>query len=365
MSGGVDSAVAAKLLKDQGHNVIGIFMRNWDAAINNDKLGNPNQNAIVCPAEADWADVKKIAQQLGIKVHRIDFVNEYWDEVFANLISNYQKGFTPNPDVLCNRVIKFGHFYDYVFQKYPDADYIAMGHYANFQNGMLQKPVDRNKDQTYFLAQVKISRLKKTLFPLATLKKTLVRQIALDHNLVVAKKRDSTGICFVGKRHFTQFLQNYIPAQPGIIIDIGTNRQVGTHIGAMYYTIGQRKGLNLGGMKEPYYVVGHNLAKRIVYVAPQSDRSYLLSTSALITDLNWLVDFQTNFKNLSVKFRYRTEAVSCIIQWLNKNKLKVFYPDGFESVTPGQQAVFYDGNICLGGGIIKKVYDQEGAKEYV
>ena len=365
MSGGVDSAVAAKLLKDQGHEVLGVFMRNWDSAANNDILGNPNKNASVCSEELDWHDVKQLGKQLNIKVDRIDFIKEYWDDVFVDLIKNYQQGRTPNPDVLCNRYIKFGHFQKYVFAKYKNADYIAMGHYADVEKGVLKKPFDSWKDQTYFLAQVQKEVLKKTLFPLASYKKSQIRKIAQENNLVVASKKDSTGICFIGERDFAIFLQNYIPAQPGNIVDITNNKIVGKHQGAMYYTIGQRKGLHLGGMQEPYYVAGHNLDQKIIYVAPQSNESYLMSDQALIKDMNWFINDQLETKTLVVKFRYKSQAVECRIKWLSKNELMVYYPKGFKAVTPGQQAVFYDGDYCLGGGVIDNVYANGTIKSYI
>ena len=360
MSGGVDSAVTAYLLKKQGHEVIGVFMRNWDSIANNDLLGNPNatKDAVICPEEEDWNDVIKLGEQIGIPVERVDFIKEYWDMVFKDLIEQYEKGRTPNPDILCNKYVKFGSFHEWVYSKYPDADFIATGHYAGVKDGILHKPFDEWKDQTYFLAQVSREKLRKTLFPLSTLPKAEVRKIAEENNLIVANKKDSTGICFIGERDFTKFLQNYIPNQPGKVVDITNNKIIGDHIGAMYYTIGQRKGLNLGGMSEPYYVAGNDLKQKIIYAAPASDKSYLISDSAEVIDVNWLDD-QNNKKNLDVKFRYKTKSIKCTIEWMNKNTIKVLYPEGFEAVTPGQQAVFYDGNICLGGGIINKVFSKE------
>ncbi|WKX02259.1 tRNA 2-thiouridine(34) synthase MnmA [Candidatus Mycoplasma mahonii] len=363
MSGGVDSAVTAYILKQQGHEVVGVFMRNWDSTANNDILGNPTQNKVICPEEQDWQDVVALGKQIGIKVQRVDFITEYWDDVFKDLIDQYKKGRTPNPDVLCNKYIKFGAFHDWVEKHIPNVDYIAMGHYADVKDGILSMPHDHWKDQTYFLSQVTHQQLKKVLFPLANLTKSEVRKIANDNHLVVANKKDSTGICFIGERDFAQFLQNYIPAQPGDIIDIITKKKIGEHIGVMYYTIGQRKGLNLGGMTEPYYVAGHDLSKKIIYAAPLSNKEYLLSDEALITDMNWVIKNYVP-KNLMVKFRYKSDAVSATMTWNNDNVV-LKYSEGFEAVTPGQQAVFYDGNKCLGGGIIDRVYKDGLMKEFL
>ena len=363
MSGGVDSAVTTHILKEQGHEVIGVFMRNWDSFANNDLKGNPAMKTGVCPVEEDWKDVQALGKQLGIEVVQVNFVKEYWDNVFKDLIDQYEKGRTPNPDILCNKYVKFGAFHEWVFKNYPDTDYIATGHYADLENGILVKPHDDWKDQTYFLAQVSKKQLEKTLFPLAKLPKSEVRAIAQKLDLVVAKKKDSTGICFIGERDFKEFLQNYIPARPGDIIDITNGEVVGKHIGAMYYTIGQRKGLNLGGMKEPYYVAGHDMKKQLIYVAPLSDKDYLISDEALITDVNWMIDGYVP-KDLMVKFRYKSEAQPVSMEWKGKD-ITLKYPKGYEAVTPGQQAVFYDGNKCLGGGIIDKVYKDGEVKKYV
>lgn len=366
MSGGVDSAVTAHILKEQGHEVIGVFMRNWDSITNNDLLGNPNvtKDAVICPEEEDWKDVVKLGEQIGIPVERVDFVAEYWDYVFKDLIEQYEKGRTPNPDILCNKYVKFGRFYEWVMTKYPDADYIATGHYAGVKDGILHKPFDAWKDQTYFLAQVDREVLKKVMFPLSSMPKSEVRKIAEDNNLIVANKKDSTGICFIGERDFTLFLQNYIPAQPGEIIDVTNNKVIGKHVGAMYYTIGQRKGLQLGGMTEPYYVAGHDMKKKIIYAAPASDKSYLMSDEAIINDVNWL-DKENKSKDLDVKFRYKSTSVKCSIEWIDETTIRVKYPEGFEAVTPGQQAVFYDGDICLGGGVIDEIFSNGIKKDYV
>ncbi|MCC3161037.1 MAG: tRNA 2-thiouridine(34) synthase MnmA [Mollicutes bacterium PWAP] len=354
MSGGVDSAVVAHLLKKEGHEVIGVFMRNWDSAANNDILGNPNVNASVCPEEDDWKDVKILSNQIGIPVHRVDFVTEYWNNVFEDLITQYKAGRTPNPDILCNKYVKFGAFKNWVDKNISNYDYIAMGHYAHTENGNLYRALDKNKDQTYFLSQVNHKDLKKVIFPLGKLKKNKVRKIAEENNLIVANKKDSTGICFIGERNFTLFLQNYIPTQPGNIVSAVDGKVIGKHIGAMYYTIGQRKGLQLGGMKEPHFVAGHDLKNKIIYASPASDMSYIISTKCEIIDIN-LNNKDFDYNNLTVKFRYRQNDIKVKVKFFD-NKALLYYPQGEKSVALGQQAVIYDGNKCLGGGTINKVY---------
>ena len=245
MSGGVDSSVAAYLLKEQGYDVEGVFMRNWDSAANSDVLGNPTVNDAVCPQEVDYMDAKAVADQLGIKLHRVDFVQEYWDRVFMYFLDEYKAGRTPNPDIMCNKEVKFKAFLDYAMGL--GCDYIAMGHYARVEHGeevRMLRGVDNNKDQTYFLSQLTQAQLSKTLFPVGELQKSEVREIAEKLDLATAKKKDSTGVCFIGERNFTQFLQNYLPAQPGTMQTLD-GEVLGEHIGLMYYTIGQRKGLGI------------------------------------------------------------------------------------------------------------------------
>ncbi|MCR8613156.1 MAG: tRNA 2-thiouridine(34) synthase MnmA [Mycoplasma sp.] len=353
MSGGVDSSVCAHILKEQGYHVIGLFMRNWDSIANNDILGNNNVGKN-CPEEDDWKDVKDVSKQLEIEVHRVDFVEKYWENVFTYFIEEYKKGRTPNPDILCNKFIKFDAFSKIAFEKF-NADYIAMGHYANTKDGILYRAIDQNKDQTYFLSGLSSKQIEKVLFPLGNLTKPEIRKIANDLKLKVANKKDSTGICFIGERNFTKFLQNYIPAQPGDVIDISTGEKVGTHIGVMYYTIGQRKGLNLGGNKVAYYVAGNDLEKKIIYVAPKNDKDYIIAVEARIKDINWISKYDEN-KGITAKFRYRQTDENIDIE-LNENKKNaiVKFKQGIEAVTPGQQAVFYQGDVCLGGGIIDSV----------
>ena len=350
ISGGVDSSVAALLLKKQGYEVIGLFMRNWDSTINNDYLGNPNLNNDICPQEKDYNDALEVCKKLDIPLHRIDFVKEYWDYVFTYFLAELKKGRTPNPDVMCNKYIKFD-----LFVKEAEklgADYIATGHYAKIIDGQLYKASDKNKDQSYFLAYVNKDIFKKVLFPLQDLTKPEIRMLAAEYGLITANKKDSTGICFIGERNFTKFLENYLPNIPGKIINIETNEVVGEHIGLMYYTLGQRRGLNLGGFKDKSYVAKKDLEKNILYIATGDENKYLYSNEAIIENFNFLTDKRIN--NCTCKFRYRQADIKCQIEYLENNKIKVIY-DNAKAVTPGQFCVLYDGDLCLGGGIIEKV----------
>lgn len=357
LSGGVDSSVSAFLLKkQQKHDVIAVFMRNWDSFANNDILGNEKIDQNICPQEQDWIDAKKVAEQLEIPIYRVDFVKEYYDQVFTYLIEEYKKGRTPNPDIFCNKYIKFGKFLDYVNKKFQP-DFIATGHYAITKDSMLFKAFDSSKDQSYFLSQLSKAQLKNIIFPLGEMTKKEIRDIAAKNNLITANKKDSTGICFIGERNFDKFLQNYIPNEPGDIVDIKTNEIVGKHVGIMYYTLGQRK-INLSGMKFPYYVAGHDLEKRILYVASTNDKEYLKSDKLEATNFNLIhEDFEK--ENLTAKFRYRQDDIKVKLISHEKNKIILSYPEGFEAVTPGQHVVLYDGNKCVGGGIINKTFYKE------
>lgn len=360
LSGGVDSAVSAYLLKKQGYDVIGVFMKNWDSQLNNDVLGNPDNDAPYCPQEEDFKDAKKVADTLGIEIHRVDFIKEYWDHVFTYFIDEYKKGRTPNPDILCNKHIKFKAFLDYA--KTLGADYIATGHYARVEHqpdgeSIMLKGLDHNKDQTYFLCQLSQEQLKTTLFPLGELEKPEVRKIAHEINLPVADKKDSTGICFIGERDFREFLKNYIPAKDGQMIDIETGKAVGTHQGIMYYTIGQRKGLNIGGPGEAWFVVGKNYDENVLYVCQSDQNKWLLSTGALIHDVNWISNTKPVGKlECQAKFRYRQPDNPVVIEFIDDTTLQVEFLKPVKAVTPGQAAVFYLGDVCLGGGTIDKVY---------
>ena len=355
MSGGVDSSVAAIILKRQGYEVIGLFMRNWDSTINNDFLGNPNLDNNICPQEEDYNDAKAVCDKIGIPLYRVDFVKEYWDYVFTYFLDELKKGRTPNPDIMCNKYIKF----DYFIKKAKElgADYIATGHYARIKDGYLLRGVDENKDQTYFLSQLSHEQLENVLFPVGDLVKSEVRKIAEEYDLVTAKKKDSTGICFIGERNFKQFLKNYLPNQPGDVIDIDTGKKVGEHIGLMYYTIGQRKGLDIGGFKDKMFVVGKDLNKNVLYISFGEDTKYLISNSCIIDTVN----FNCNDRPTSctAKFRYRQKDYPVNLEYLDNGEIIVNY-DNVKSVTPGQACVFYDGEKCLGGGIIKEVrYNNE------
>ena len=350
ISGGVDSSVAALLLKEQGYEVVGLFMRNWDASVNNDINGNPTLNNNICPQEQDYNDALEVCKKLDIPLERVDFVKEYWDYVFTYFLEELKLGRTPNPDIMCNKYIKFDMFLN-VAEK-MGADYIATGHYARIKDGKLLRGIDNNKDQTYFLSQVPKEKLAKVLFPIGHLEKKKVRKIALENDLITANKKDSTGICFIGERNFKEFLTNYLPNIPGKIVDIKTNEPLGDHIGLMYYTIGQRRGLNLGGNSDRGFVVGKDLEKNILYVSFGSDDEYLMSDTCIIDNINW---YGAKINKCTAKFRYRQPDNEVKIEWLD-NELKVKYPQGVKSVTPGQACVFYDGEECIGGGIIKEVY---------
>ena len=350
ISGGVDSAVSAYLLKKQGYEVEGLFMRNWDSSINNDINGNPTLNNNICTQEEDYNDAVKVCDKLGIKLHRIDFIKEYWDYVFTYFLDELKKGRTPNPDIMCNKYIKFDMFVKEA--KKLGADYIATGHYARIKDGKLLRAIDDNKDQTYFLSQLSNEQLKNVLFPIGELPKPEVRKIAAKYNLITASKKDSTGICFIGERNFKEFLKNYLPNIPGDIVDIETNKKIGNHIGLMYYTIGQRKGLDIGGASDKLFVVGKDLDKNILYVAYGEDNDYLKSTSCIIDTVNWISD--TKPTNCSAKFRYRQKDNNVELEYLDNGEILVKY-DNVKSVTPGQACVLYNGEEVLGGGIIKEV----------
>ena len=350
VSGGVDSAVAAYLLKKEGYEVSGLFMRNWDASINNDIEGNPTLNNDICPQEQDYNDALDVCNKLDIPLHRIDFVKEYWDYVFTYFLDELKKGRTPNPDIMCNKYIKFDLFIKEA--KKLGADYIATGHYARYEDGYLLRGLDDNKDQTYFLSQLNKDQLKNVLFPIGNLNKDEVRHIAESLNLSVATKKDSTGICFIGERNFKKFLNNYLPNQKGDIIDIDTNEKVGEHIGLMYYTIGQRKGLDIGGTSDKLFVVGKDLNKNILYVALGENNKYLYSDSCIVEDINFNCDIRPT--KCTAKFRYRQKDNDVELTYLEDGNILVSYND-VKSVTPGQACVFYVGEKCIGGGIIKEV----------
>ena len=349
MSGGVDSSVAAIVLQQQGYDVIGLFMRNWDSMADGEFTGAPTTEQGICPQEVDYNDAKKVCDKLNIPLYRKDFVKEYWDYVFTYFLDELKKGRTPNPDIMCNKYIKFDMFVKEA--KKLGTDYIATGHYARIKDGKLLKAVDKNKDQTYFLSQVSKKQLENVLFPIGDMIKSDVRKIALDYDLVTAKKKDSTGICFIGERNFTNFLKNYLPNQPGDIVNIETKEIIGKHIGLMNYTIGQRRGLNIGGTDERMFVVGKDLKKNVLYICIGEDNDYLISDSCVVNEINFLGD--EKITKCSAKFRYRQEDVAVELEWLDDEVIVKY--QGVKAVTPGQACVFYKDEECLGGGIIKEV----------
>ncbi len=360
LSGGVDSAVSAFLLKQQGFNVVALFMKNWDTVLNNDVLGHYANELDGCQSNADYFDAKKVADFLDIQLHKVDFTKQYWENVFSYFISEYKKSRTPNPDVLCNKYIKFDAFMNYAIDNFG-CDYIAMGHYANVKTindqYFLQKAKDENKDQTYFLSWLNQKQLKKTIFPIGNLTKSEVRQIAKENNIPNWSKKDSTGICFIGERRFQKFLENYIPNSPGDIIDIDTNIKIGDHIGTMYYTIGQNKNLGLSGLSQKYFVCKKDIDNKIIYVTLQENKDkYLLSNCCIVSNMNWINESsQSVLNDIYVRFRHRQTLIKVNkIEKLESNLHKIYYDDAL-MVTPGQFAVLYKDDICIGGSIIENV----------
>ncbi|OEF98939.1 tRNA 2-thiouridine(34) synthase MnmA [Vulcanibacillus modesticaldus] len=353
MSGGVDSSVAALLLKEQGYDVIGIFMKNWDTT---EEFG-------YCTAEEDFEDVRRVADQIGIPAYTVNFEKEYMEKVFSYFLDEYKKGRTPNPDVMCNREIKFGDFLEKALEL--DADYIATGHYArvDYLDGeyRLLRGIDNNKDQTYFLNALNQYQLSKTMFPIGHLTKPQIREIAEKAGLATAKKKDSTGICFIGERNFREFLSKYLPAIPGEIRSLDDNRVLGTHQGLMYYTLGQRRGIGIGGQGtgEPWFVARKDLKNNILYVAQGANHPSLFSRGLVATDLNWISEKERNSPfTCTAKFRYRQPDQKVTVFLKENNTCEVIFDEPQKAVTPGQAVVFYDGEVCLGGGIIDKIYQE-------
>ena len=348
MSGGVDSSVAALLLKKQGYDVVGLFMNNWEETDENGR----------CTAEDDYADVRRVSNLLDIPYFTVNFAKEYEQRVFSYFLEEYNAGRTPNPDVLCNREIKFKDFKDYAYSL--GADYIATGHYCGIrhENGIhyLLKAKDQNKDQTYFLNQLSQKQLENVLFPLADLDKSEVRRIAEENGFATAKKKDSTGICFIGERNFRNFLQTYIPNKKGLIMTTD-GKIIGEHIGLMYYTIGQRKGLGIGGQKNDdggrFFVIEKDLKNNILYVAHGSeDRLY--SDGLIMKSCNW-IPFKPSSDEFecTAKFRYRQPEQKVKVRIL-PDRIEVEFFEKQRAITEGQYAVFYDGEKCIGGGVIEK-----------
>lgn len=356
MSGGVDSSVTAWLLKQQGYDVIGIFMKNWD---DTDEFGH-------CTAEDDADDVRRVCEQIGIPYYTVNFEKQYFDKVFRYFLDEYRRGRTPNPDVMCNREIKFGEF----LQKAVElgADYLATGHYARVarqEDGTttLLRGVDNSKDQTYFLHQLNQAQLAKAMFPIGHLPKPEVRRIAEEAGLATAKKKDSTGICFIGERNFKTFLSGYLPAQPGPMIDIRSGEHKGTHDGLMYYTLGQRQGLGIGGSGtgEPWFVTSKDLANNILYVVQGDQHPSLYSYSLVATNVNWIAPtVPRESVTCTAKFRYRQPDQQVTITFReDQTTADVVFASAQKAITPGQAVVFYNGDICLGGGTIDQIqYEQ-------
>ena len=375
LSGGVDSAVCALLLKRQGYDVEGMFMRNWDSFINNDVLGNPNDFSDICPQEKDYMDAVETAKELGIKLNRVDFIDEYWNNVFSYFLDEYKNNRTPNPDILCNSEIKFKCFLKKAFEM--GADYIAMGHYARCEKTIkdgkesyhLLKGKDNNKDQSYFLSNLKKEQFSKCLFPIGELEKPEVRKIAIDYNINVAKKKDSTGVCFIGERNFKEFLKNYILAKPGDMKTLD-GKVVGKHDGIMFYTIGQRHGLGIGGPGEAWFVIGKIAKDNILLVGQGDDQDYLFSNRTIVNRLNLIEeDFIERLNKgetvkCSAKFRYRQKDIEVFVKKIGEDELEVSYPSLARAVTPGQACVLYDGDVLIAGSTINEVFMNDEKRLY-
>ena len=348
MSGGVDSSVSALLLQQQGYVVQGLFMKNWEE----------DDTAEYCSAAVDVSDAQAVCDQLGIQLHTVNFAAEYWDTVFAHFLAEYSAGRTPNPDILCNREIKFKACLNYARQL--GADYFATGHYAQCCSSndhfTLSKGVDDNKDQTYFLYTLGQAQLKQTLFPVGSLPKSHVRKIAEQHGFINHAKKDSTGICFIGERRFKTFLSRYLPAQPGLMVT-PDNEVLGQHDGLMYYTLGQRQGLGIGGKKnsdaEPWYVLAKEVKSNKLIVGQGHNHPLLFSKALICDQLTWISGLVPEYPlHCSAKTRYRQQEQPCIVTQLDEFRCNVEFSDPQRAVTPGQSVVFYKDDICLGGGVI-------------
>ncbi len=351
LSGGVDSSVSAYLLLQQGYKVEGLFMKNWEE----------DDGEEYCTAAADLADAQAVCDKLGIELHTVNFAAEYWDNVFELFLEEYKAGRTPNPDILCNKEIKFKAFLEFAAEDLG-ADYIATGHYVRRADvdgkSQLLRGLDGNKDQSYFLYTLSHEQIAQSLFPVGELEKPQVRKIAEELDLITAKKKDSTGICFIGERKFRDFLGRYLPAQPGKILTVD-GEEIGTHQGLMYHTLGQRKGLGIGGTKEgsedPWYVVDKDVENNILIVAQGHDHPRLMSVGLIAQQLHWVnrEPLQGTLR-CTVKTRYRQTDIPCTVTALDEDRIEVRFDEPVAAVTPGQSAVFYLGEVCLGGGIIEQ-----------
>ncbi|WP_010531085.1 tRNA 2-thiouridine(34) synthase MnmA [Lentibacillus jeotgali] len=356
MSGGVDSSVAALLLKEEGYDVVGIFMKNWD---------DTDENG-VCTATEDYDDVVRVCNQLDIPYFAVNFEKQYWDKVFTYFLDEYKAGRTPNPDVMCNKEIKFKAFLEHAMSL--GADYLATGHYAQVRENdgkyEMLRGIDDNKDQTYFLNQLSHDVLEKVMFPLGHLDKREVREIAKEHDLVTASKKDSTGICFIGERNFKEFLSEYLPAQPGQMKTLD-GKEKGRHDGLMYYTIGQRQGLGIGGSGEPWFVVGKNLDENILYVDQGFDNDKLYSDGLIASDVNWINNIPDESFSCTAKFRYRQKDSAVTVTKMENGKVHVEFAEKQRAITPGQAVVFYNSEVCLGGGTIDDIIKDDYYLDYV
>lgn len=354
MSGGVDSSVSAYLLKEQGYQVEGLFMKNWEE----------DDTDEYCAAAEDLKDAQAVCKKLDIKLHTINFATEYWDNVFEYFLEEYKAGRTPNPDIMCNKEIKFKAFLEFACEDLG-ADYIATGHYVQREyredkNGNpkwhMIRGLDNNKDQSYFLYTLSHKQVGQTLFPVGHIEKPEVRAIAEKADLITHNKKDSTGICFIGERKFKDFLQKYLPAQPGKI-ESAEGDVIGEHDGLMYHTLGQRKGLRIGGLanagEEPWYVVEKDLKRNVLIVGQGHNHPRLFSKGLIANQLHWVdrENVEQAFK-CTVKTRYRQQDVACKVTPLGNDEYEIMFDEAQSSVTPGQSVVFYQDNICLGGGII-------------
>jgi len=355
MSGGVDSSVAALLLIEQGYQVEGLFMKNWDE----------DDGSEYCTAIADLADAQQVCDKLGIPLHTANFAADYWDNVFEHFLEEYRAGRTPNPDILCNREIKFKVFLDYA--QILGADYIATGHYTRVDNATgharLLKGLDNNKDQSYFLHAVEERAFAKSLFPVGELDKPEVRAIADKHGFVTSDKKDSTGICFIGERRFKDFLEQYIPAQPGVM-ETPEGVTMGEHQGLMFYTIGQRQGLGIGGVKDsgdaPWYTLDKDLDRNVLIVGQGSEHPLLFNDHLAASGINWINGQPSAAEPLHcmAKTRYRQPDQGCSVQVDTQGSCVVSFNEPQRAVTPGQSVVFYQGDCCLGGGVIERTWNQ-------
>ncbi|MBF78915.1 MAG: tRNA 2-thiouridine(34) synthase MnmA [Pseudomonadales bacterium] len=356
MSGGVDSSVSAALLLEQGYQVEGLFMKNWDE----------DDGTEYCTAKEDLADAQAVSDRLGIKLHTANFAAEYWDNVFEHFLEEYKAGRTPNPDILCNREIKFKAFLDYALSL--GADLIATGHYVRRAERegqtVLLRGIDNNKDQSYFLHAVGAEQIARTLFPVGELEKPEVRKIAERYELATARKKDSTGICFIGERRFSDFLKQYLPAQPGDI-ETTDGTVIGRHVGLMYHTIGQRQGLGIGGLQgasdDPWYVLKKDLTRNVLVVGQGNNHPWLFSDALTCSSIYWVNELDvTEPVQLTAKVRYRQADQACTLEKTATGYL-VRFDEPQRAVTPGQSLVLYQGDVCLGGGVIETAIASEAA----